>query len=195
MKCQSCGMPMEVLEDFGGGNTSNLYCKYCTDPSGNLLPRETVKERMTSFYVKAMNETPEEAAVKVDQIMASMPAWQQTPATSLQPEATVPGFSYEPTPVPEQPEPLVAVVSEPEMPLPQATVDQPVPSFTSPSVPFSTPASPEPISVVPEPSLPEPVEPQIVEPVPVNNSPFPRSGAPVEEKVDDEIPLPQDPGQ
>ncbi len=76
MNCQSCGMPMDKPEDHGGGRPDNLYCKYCTDAQGNLLPRETVKQNMIQFYTQKMGKTPDEAAIEVDKIMATMPAWQ-----------------------------------------------------------------------------------------------------------------------
>ncbi|NIT04623.1 hypothetical protein GTO10_07070, partial [Candidatus Saccharibacteria bacterium] len=52
MNCQSCGMPMDKPEDHGGGDANNPHCKYCTDPTGNLLPREQVRNKMIQFYVQ-----------------------------------------------------------------------------------------------------------------------------------------------
>ena len=129
-------MPLTKPEDYGAGDVNNHYCKYCTDAQGNLLPKEQVRQNMINFYNRTMGQSPEQAAVEVDKIMAKMPAWQEgnqlaTPVASDQTSAP----SIPPTP-----------------PMP------PVGETTSVAVPTEMPA--------PEPSIPEPTvnEPQI-EPV------------------------------
>ncbi len=77
-QCQSCGMPMEKPEDFGGGKADNLYCRYCSDYQGSLLPRDQVKQNMIQFYTQKMGKSLAEATVIADQTMANMPAWRQT---------------------------------------------------------------------------------------------------------------------
>jgi len=74
-------MPMEKPEDFGGGKIGGLYCKYCSDYQGNLLPRDQVRQNMVQFYTQTMGKSPDEAAIAVDQVMATMPAWQSSPTT------------------------------------------------------------------------------------------------------------------
>ncbi|MDY6836082.1 MAG: VOC family protein, partial [Chloroflexota bacterium] len=32
--CISCGMPMAHAEDYGAGDTNNVYCVHCTNPDG-----------------------------------------------------------------------------------------------------------------------------------------------------------------
>ena len=151
--CQSCGMPMEKPDDYGGGNASNLYCKYCTDAQGNLLPQETVRQNMINFYNKTMGQTPEQAAVEVDKIMAKMPAWQG----QVQPATPSVDDQVEPTPEPVSPSvPVDQPASEP------TTVETPAPEMPA-EMPFSEPD--EPISPE-EPAEPtEPVAGPAVTPV------------------------------
>ncbi len=75
MECESCGMPMEKKEDFGGGKEGNRYCVHCTDAKGSLLPRETVRENMINFFMKMKQVGRGEAEKFVDSHMAEMPAW------------------------------------------------------------------------------------------------------------------------
>lgn len=104
---------MDKPEDHGGGKPDNLYCKYCTDPQGNLLPRETVRENMIKYHTQVLNKPQEEAESFVDEHMKTMPAWQEptagevpvggvsepsAAAPSVQPGAAMPG--EEPTQAP-----------------------------------------------------------------------------------------------
>jgi thioredoxin-related protein len=75
MECESCGMPMQKKEEFGGGNEENKYCVYCTDAQGNLKSRDEVRQGMIGFYMQMKNATKEEAEKIVDEQMAKMPAW------------------------------------------------------------------------------------------------------------------------
>lgn len=34
--CESCGMPMKHLEDFGAQKIDNKYCAYCSYEDGSL---------------------------------------------------------------------------------------------------------------------------------------------------------------
>lgn len=89
-KCQSCGMPMDKPEDYGGGRAGNTYCQYCADDQGNLLPRETVREKMIQFQMKSLNKSQEQAEGDVDRHMALMPAWQGG-GVSMPDEPKMPG--------------------------------------------------------------------------------------------------------
>lgn len=81
MDCQSCGMPMAQDSDHGGGRADNPYCKYCTDPAGNLKTKEEVREGMINFQMQqSPGKTREEVATEVDQHMSTMPVW-QTPVS------------------------------------------------------------------------------------------------------------------
>ncbi|MDD5127128.1 MAG: VOC family protein [Dehalococcoidales bacterium] len=75
-KCQSCGMPMEKPEDFGGGNPANLCCVHCCHPDGRLKNYNEVFYGMVGFMMQSqkMDRTAAEQAVK--EHMAKMPAWQ-----------------------------------------------------------------------------------------------------------------------
>ncbi len=75
-RCESCGMPMEKKDDFGGEKEGNKYCKHCTYPDGNLKPRHEVREGMIKFYMKMKHMPRAEAEKFVDEHMAGMPAWQ-----------------------------------------------------------------------------------------------------------------------
>ncbi|MFH1222230.1 MAG: zinc ribbon domain-containing protein [Candidatus Micrarchaeota archaeon] len=74
--CESCGMPMDAASDFGGGKATNRYCKFCTYPTGDLMPRHVVRENMVKFYMKNKRQERAEAETFVDSMMARMPAWQ-----------------------------------------------------------------------------------------------------------------------
>lgn len=72
---------MATDADHGGGKPDNPYCKYCTDPSGNLKTKEEVREGMINFQMQqSPGKTREEVATEVDQHMSTMPVW-QTPVS------------------------------------------------------------------------------------------------------------------
>ncbi|MEW6721980.1 MAG: zinc ribbon domain-containing protein [Candidatus Micrarchaeota archaeon] len=75
-KCESCGMPMARLSDFGGMKEGNRYCRHCTYENGGLRPRHEVREGMVLYYMKSKRRERREAEEYVDEIMAGMPAWQ-----------------------------------------------------------------------------------------------------------------------
>lgn len=74
MNCESCGFPMNIPEDHGGGYVDNKYCKYCA-PNGKLMSREQIRSGWINYLVKTKNISQEEAQAKVDTAMAQMPAW------------------------------------------------------------------------------------------------------------------------
>ncbi|MBN2478573.1 zinc ribbon domain-containing protein [Candidatus Micrarchaeota archaeon] len=76
-KCESCGMPMEKPEDFGGRNKENKYCTHCTDKNGILKSYSDVLEGMAAFIVKTENLSSEEARKKAEAYMKTMPAWRE----------------------------------------------------------------------------------------------------------------------
>lgn len=77
MVCESCGMPMQRLEDHGGGRLDVHYCKYCADAEGRLKPREEVRQGMINLMVVARRKPIEEAEKFVDYYMKKMPAWKK----------------------------------------------------------------------------------------------------------------------
>ncbi|MDH4269307.1 MAG: zinc ribbon domain-containing protein [Dehalococcoidia bacterium] len=73
--CMSCGMPMNKLEDFGGGNPENLYCVYCSNPDGSLKSRKEVFEGMVNFMMMSQKMERETAESAAKERMSKMPAW------------------------------------------------------------------------------------------------------------------------
>ena len=73
--CLSCGMPMNKLEDFGGGNPANIYCVHCSKPDGSLKSRDEVFEGMANFMMMSQNMDRETAKSAAKEHMARMPAW------------------------------------------------------------------------------------------------------------------------
>lgn len=68
--CQSCGMP---LADAQPGQ---MYCRYCTDETGNLRPYEAVLEgTITGFFMGVQKLDRSSAKVAAKEHLAKMPAW------------------------------------------------------------------------------------------------------------------------
>lgn len=128
MDCQSCGMPMAMDSDHGGGRPDNVYCQHCTDPGGNLKSRNEVREGMIAFYMQSMGKSREEAEKEVDTHMAQMPAWQAAAPTP------VPNSVPEPAPVTP-----VAPTAEPVVPVTPIVEPQSLPTVNIPAAP-ATPA-------------------------------------------------------
>ncbi|MFH0737634.1 MAG: zinc ribbon domain-containing protein [Candidatus Micrarchaeota archaeon] len=74
-KCESCGMPMVKLTDFGGMKKENDYCRHCTYEDGMLRPRHEVREGMILYYMKTKRKERSDAESYVDEIMAGQRAW------------------------------------------------------------------------------------------------------------------------
>jgi hypothetical protein len=132
-------MPMDKPEDHGGGDVNNLYCRYCTDETGKLMPREQVRAKMIQFYVQKQGKEQAEAEKLTDQLMANMPAWKggggsapAEPAETNEPpaEPTV-ETTVEPTTEPTAPAKPVT-----ESPPPASTPEPP------PTEPETPPAEP-----------------------------------------------------
>ncbi len=75
--CESCGMPMEKEEDFGGGKIGNRYCIFCTDPTGDLKTYDEVLHGFTNFVVENQGLTIEEAKKVAAEMMRKNPAWKE----------------------------------------------------------------------------------------------------------------------
>ncbi|MFI5399986.1 MAG: zinc ribbon domain-containing protein [SAR324 cluster bacterium] len=73
--CGSCGMPLERPEDFALGDTTQPYCRSCTDAKGRLLPYEKVLELNAHYYVQSQGVTPDAAVRMARALLADMPAW------------------------------------------------------------------------------------------------------------------------
>jgi len=75
ISCGSCGMPLEKTEDFALGDTSSVYCKYCTDEQGQLLSFDTILTGTTKFYVESQGVNEEAARKMAKALLLDMPAW------------------------------------------------------------------------------------------------------------------------
>jgi hypothetical protein len=73
--CKSCGMPMENVEQHGGGNPLNNYCSYCTDELGNLKSYDEVLQGMTNYMITAMKLEYKTAQEMAKDEMIKHPAW------------------------------------------------------------------------------------------------------------------------
>ncbi len=73
--CDSCGMPMKSIEDFGGATPKNKYCKYCTDNQGNL---KSYAEKVVDFknlLIKTNDFGKEKAEKMAKESLKQFPAW------------------------------------------------------------------------------------------------------------------------
>jgi uncharacterized glyoxalase superfamily protein PhnB len=73
--CMSCGMPMNKLEDFGGGNPANVYCINCTRKNGSLKSYEEVYDWMVGVIMNVQDMNQEAAGVAAKEYLSRMPAW------------------------------------------------------------------------------------------------------------------------
>lgn len=74
-ECVSCGMPMTMPEDFGGGNPANLSCVHCSNPDGSLKSRDEVFEGWVDFEMRSRKVDRATAENAVKEHMSKMPAW------------------------------------------------------------------------------------------------------------------------
>jgi len=66
---------MNSIEDFGGGNPENKYCKHCTDKEGNL---KSYEEKVNDFklLLTNANDYEEEQATKIaKEKLKQFPVW------------------------------------------------------------------------------------------------------------------------
>lgn len=63
--CHSCGMPTE----------GEQYCRYCRDESGNLKPREAVREGISQWLASWAPDKTADFGKRADAYLAAMPAW------------------------------------------------------------------------------------------------------------------------
>jgi len=73
--CESCGMPMKSIEDFGGKVIENKYCKYCTDNQGNLKPYNEKIANIKSLLIKSNDFGEEQAEKMAKEKLKQFPAW------------------------------------------------------------------------------------------------------------------------
>ncbi|MBN1696470.1 MAG: hypothetical protein JW881_03045 [Spirochaetales bacterium] len=71
--CLSCGM---LLEGNANPKAKEIYCTYCSDKEGNLLPREQVRQGIAGWLREWAPEKKNVDFLKrADHYMNSMPAW------------------------------------------------------------------------------------------------------------------------
>ena len=73
--CNSCGMPLENAEDFALEDTSSIYCRYCVDKKGGLLPYETILKNNADYFKESQGLTDQAAAKMALDLLREMPAW------------------------------------------------------------------------------------------------------------------------
>lgn len=73
--CNSCGMAMEKTDDYALGDSSAVYCRYCTDKAGRLLPFEDIL-KANAGYLKESQGISEQASLKLaTDLLRGQPAW------------------------------------------------------------------------------------------------------------------------
>ncbi len=73
--CNSCGMPLENQKDFALGDTNSIYCKYCVDKKGELLPYDTIVKNNVHYYKESQGLTDDAAKKMTLDLLKTMPAW------------------------------------------------------------------------------------------------------------------------
>ena len=74
-KCESCGMPLQNIENFGLKSPKNKYCKNCTDKEGNL---KSYNEKINDFkrlLMKTGNYDENKAIEIAKDSIKQFPAW------------------------------------------------------------------------------------------------------------------------
>ncbi len=71
--CHSCTAPLNMPEFKGPAEN---YCKYCTDESGNLKPREVIHKGIADWFKSWQPDLDDQKASKrAADFMNAMPAW------------------------------------------------------------------------------------------------------------------------
>ena len=78
--CESCGMPMMSVSDFGGGKESSKYCILCVTEAGDLKSFEHKIEDLTLFVRNRLTVDDIEARTLAIESLLDMPAWKNMKA-------------------------------------------------------------------------------------------------------------------
>ncbi|UCD19082.1 MAG: TetR/AcrR family transcriptional regulator [candidate division WOR-3 bacterium] len=73
--CESCAMILHRATDFANQDTTNRYCRYCTDEQGNLRSFDAVLKTMTTFLEKTQVLNKKSARNAALVVLAKNPAW------------------------------------------------------------------------------------------------------------------------
>jgi hypothetical protein len=70
-------MPLEKAEDHALGDVSQVYCRYCTDKSGRLLPYDTILESNVGYYKESQGISDQAARKLATDLLRGQPAWKR----------------------------------------------------------------------------------------------------------------------
>ena len=73
--CQSCGYPLAIAEECALGKLDSLYCVWCADETGKLLPYDQVLFKLQEFFATSQGFHPEAAKKISNQLLSKQPAW------------------------------------------------------------------------------------------------------------------------
>lgn len=76
-RCESCGMIMYQLSDFGGESLENDYCKYCCDEDGNLREYSSNLYDTTNYIRNNYGVNFKEASEMAKNHFSYMPVWKR----------------------------------------------------------------------------------------------------------------------
>ncbi len=80
--CQSCGMPMQVEDDFGtnaDGSINLDYCRFCFKDGNFIIPDLTLEqqiERLVDIGMSALNMPEEKAREMAENTLPDLKRWQ-----------------------------------------------------------------------------------------------------------------------
>lgn len=77
MKCESCGQDFTKPENIIQTDSGEIYCIFCTDSKGNLLPQNDVRESILHYWTERKNMPRKTAEEQVDEYMEKLPAWSE----------------------------------------------------------------------------------------------------------------------
>lgn len=74
--CESCGMPLEGIEDLANGDENSRFCHYCLDDKGRLKPVEEIFESGVEFFMSQLGGDRQKAEKITRKNMIRQPYWQ-----------------------------------------------------------------------------------------------------------------------
>ena len=75
MRCISCGMPMQTLEEHALKDATKDYCCYCARPDGTMKSYDEALVGMSGFLKKTQGLDDAAARETARAMMAKNPAW------------------------------------------------------------------------------------------------------------------------
>lgn len=74
--CIACGMPMERVEDYPGGDEKKDYCRHCARPDGSLRSYDEAVYGMSQWMIRTQGLDEKVARKMAIETMSRLPAWQ-----------------------------------------------------------------------------------------------------------------------